>query len=45
VSLALQRRLHDSFHDAGLAPARYLSDLVAAGCVGRGTGRGFLPPV
>jgi 3-hydroxybutyryl-CoA dehydrogenase len=41
VSLAIQQRLHDSFRDAGLAPARYLSDLVAAGCVGRGTDRGF----
>jgi 3-hydroxybutyryl-CoA dehydrogenase len=43
VSLAIQQRLHDSTGEAGLAPARYLSDLVAAGCVGRGTGRGFLP--
>jgi 3-hydroxybutyryl-CoA dehydrogenase len=43
VSLAIQQRLHDSFRDADLAPARYLSDLVAAGCVGRGTSRGFRP--
>jgi 3-hydroxybutyryl-CoA dehydrogenase len=47
VSLAIQRRLHDGLHDtyrnADLAPARYLSDLVAAGCLGRETGRGFRP--
>jgi 3-hydroxybutyryl-CoA dehydrogenase len=42
VSLAIQQRLHDSSGDADLAPARYLTDLVAAGRVGRGAARGFL---
>jgi 3-hydroxybutyryl-CoA dehydrogenase len=41
VSLAIQQRLHDSFRDTDLAPARYLSDLVAAGRLGHGTARGF----
>ncbi|MEU2184922.1 3-hydroxyacyl-CoA dehydrogenase family protein [Streptomyces thermolilacinus] len=41
VSLAIQRVLHDEFREPGLAPAPLLEHLVAAGCLGRKTGRGF----
>ncbi|MEU3654000.1 3-hydroxybutyryl-CoA dehydrogenase [Streptomyces sp. NPDC032161] len=41
VSLAIERVLHDEFRDPGLAPAPLLEHLVAAGCLGRKTGRGF----
>ena len=41
VSLAIERVLHREFHDPGLAPAPLLEHLVAAGCLGRKTGRGF----
>ncbi|MCP2170280.1 3-hydroxyacyl-CoA dehydrogenase family protein [Goodfellowiella coeruleoviolacea] len=41
VSLAIQERLHETCHDPGLAPAEYLSDFVAAGYLGRKSGRGF----
>ncbi|MGK5632724.1 3-hydroxyacyl-CoA dehydrogenase family protein, partial [Streptomyces sp. URMC 123] len=41
VSLAIQRVLHREFRDPGLAPAPLLEHLVAAGCLGRKTGRGF----
>ncbi|HEX5567866.1 MAG TPA: 3-hydroxybutyryl-CoA dehydrogenase [Streptomyces sp.] len=41
VSLAIQRMLHQEFRDPGLAPAPLLEHLVAAGCLGRKTGRGF----
>lgn len=41
VSLAIQQVLHREFRDPGLAPAPLLEHLVAAGCLGRKTGRGF----
>ncbi|WP_425827797.1 3-hydroxyacyl-CoA dehydrogenase family protein [Streptomyces fractus] len=41
VSLAIERVLHHEFRDPGLAPAPLLEHLVAAGCLGRKTGRGF----
>ncbi|MEU6159565.1 3-hydroxybutyryl-CoA dehydrogenase [Streptomyces sp. NPDC047130] len=41
VSLAIQKVLHREFRDPGLAPAPLLEHLVAAGCLGRKTGRGF----
>jgi 3-hydroxybutyryl-CoA dehydrogenase len=41
VSLAIEQVLHQEFRDPGLAPAPLLEHLVAAGCLGRKTGRGF----
>ncbi|MEV0964248.1 MULTISPECIES: 3-hydroxyacyl-CoA dehydrogenase family protein [unclassified Streptomyces] len=41
VSLAIENVLHREFRDPGLAPAPLLEHLVAAGCLGRKTGRGF----
>ena len=41
VSLAIERGLHQEFRDPSLAPAPLLEQLVAAGCLGRKTGRGF----
>ncbi|MCG7525774.1 3-hydroxybutyryl-CoA dehydrogenase [Streptomyces sp. OfavH-34-F] len=41
VSLAIEKVLHGAFRDPGLAPAPLLEHLVAAGCLGRKTGRGF----
>ncbi|GGZ67025.1 3-hydroxyacyl-CoA dehydrogenase family protein [Streptomyces echinoruber] len=41
VSLAIEKVLHEEFRDPGLAPAPLLEHLVAAGCLGRKTGRGF----
>ncbi|MFD6418993.1 3-hydroxyacyl-CoA dehydrogenase family protein [Streptomyces sp. NPDC060194] len=41
VSLAIQKVLHREFRDPGLAPSPLLEHLVAAGCLGRKTGRGF----
>ncbi|MFE5664435.1 3-hydroxyacyl-CoA dehydrogenase family protein [Streptomyces niveus] len=41
VSLAIERVLHREFRDPSLAPAPLLEHLVAAGCLGRKTGRGF----
>ncbi|MBB1243753.1 NAD(P)-binding domain-containing protein [Streptomyces durbertensis] len=41
VSLAIQRVLHREFREPGLAPAPLLEHLVAAGCLGRKSGRGF----
>ncbi|MFE6688631.1 3-hydroxyacyl-CoA dehydrogenase family protein [Streptomyces sp. NPDC057743] len=41
VSLAIEKVLHAAFRDPGLAPAPLLEHLVAAGCLGRKTGRGF----
>ncbi|WP_229924984.1 3-hydroxyacyl-CoA dehydrogenase family protein [Streptomyces sulfonofaciens] len=41
VSLAIERVLHGAFREPGLAPAPLLEHLVAAGCLGRKTGRGF----
>lgn len=41
VSLAIEQVLHTEFRDPGLAPAPLLEHLVAAGCLGRKTGRGF----
>ncbi|MFJ7627902.1 3-hydroxyacyl-CoA dehydrogenase family protein [Streptomyces sp. NPDC097595] len=41
VSLAIEKVLHNEFRDPGLAPAPLLEHLVAAGCLGRKTGRGF----
>jgi 3-hydroxybutyryl-CoA dehydrogenase len=41
VSLAIQTSLHETFADPALAPARYLTDLVHAGRLGRKNGRGF----
>ncbi|GAB3648286.1 3-hydroxyacyl-CoA dehydrogenase family protein [Streptomyces sparsus] len=41
VSLAIQKVLHHEFREPGLAPAPLLEHLVAAGCLGRKTGRGF----
>ncbi|MEV8156455.1 3-hydroxybutyryl-CoA dehydrogenase, partial [Streptomyces fradiae] len=45
VSLAIERVLHEEFREPGLAPAPLLEHLVAAGCLGRKTGRGFLAEV
>ncbi|PZT70772.1 3-hydroxyacyl-CoA dehydrogenase family protein [Streptomyces sp. SW4] len=41
VSLAIEQVLHQEFREPGLAPAPLLEHLVAAGCLGRKTGRGF----
>ncbi|WP_335937963.1 3-hydroxyacyl-CoA dehydrogenase family protein [Streptomyces sp. PTD5-9] len=41
VSLAIEKVLHNEFRDPGLAPAPLLEHLVAAGCLGRKSGRGF----
>ncbi|TDC75880.1 3-hydroxyacyl-CoA dehydrogenase family protein [Streptomyces hainanensis] len=41
VALAIQRTLHHEFREPALAPAGLLGQLVAAGCLGRKTGRGF----
>ncbi|MEU6755258.1 3-hydroxybutyryl-CoA dehydrogenase [Streptomyces sp. NPDC046685] len=41
VSLAIEKVLHKEFRDPGLAPSALLEHLVAAGCLGRKTGRGF----
>lgn len=41
VSLAIEKVLYAEFRDPGLAPAPLLEHLVAAGCLGRKTGRGF----
>lgn len=41
VSLAIEKALHAEFRDPGLAPSPLLEHLVAAGCLGRKTGRGF----
>ncbi|GAB2447944.1 3-hydroxyacyl-CoA dehydrogenase family protein [Streptomyces incanus] len=41
VSLAIEKVLHREFRDPGLSPAPLLEHLVAAGCLGRKTGRGF----
>ncbi|UGY94364.1 3-hydroxyacyl-CoA dehydrogenase family protein [Streptomyces gobiensis] len=41
VSLAIEQVLHKEFRDPGLAPAPLLEHLVAAGCLGRKSGRGF----
>ncbi|WP_406425319.1 3-hydroxybutyryl-CoA dehydrogenase [Streptomyces sp. NBC_00873] len=41
VSLTIEKVLHSEFRDPGLAPAPLLEHLVAAGCLGRKTGRGF----
>jgi 3-hydroxybutyryl-CoA dehydrogenase len=41
VSLTIERVLHSEFREPGLAPAPLLEHLVAAGCLGRKTGRGF----
>jgi 3-hydroxybutyryl-CoA dehydrogenase len=41
VSLAIQQSLHATFADRTLAPARYLTDLVQADCLGRKSRRGF----
>ncbi|WUW20501.1 3-hydroxybutyryl-CoA dehydrogenase [Streptomyces sp. NBC_01463] len=41
VSLAIEKVLHSEFRDPGLAPSPLLEHLVAAGCLGRKTGRGF----
>ncbi|MEU5106380.1 3-hydroxybutyryl-CoA dehydrogenase [Streptomyces sp. NPDC021354] len=41
VSLAIEKMLHREFREPGLAPAPLLEHLVAAGCLGRKTGRGF----
>ncbi|MCZ7415845.1 3-hydroxyacyl-CoA dehydrogenase family protein [Streptomyces sp. WMMC897] len=41
VSLAIEQVLHREFREPGLAPAPLLEHLVAAGCLGRKSGRGF----
>ncbi|MFJ6215807.1 3-hydroxyacyl-CoA dehydrogenase family protein [Streptomyces sp. NPDC092296] len=41
VSLTIEQVLHREFREPGLAPAPLLEHLVAAGCLGRKTGRGF----
>ncbi|MGX2993689.1 3-hydroxyacyl-CoA dehydrogenase family protein [Streptomyces sp. JNUCC 64] len=41
VSLAIEKALHREFREPGLAPAPLLEHLVAAGRLGRKTGRGF----
>ncbi|MGK5447387.1 3-hydroxyacyl-CoA dehydrogenase family protein [Streptomyces radiopugnans] len=41
VSLAIEKVLHEEFREPGLAPAPLLEHLVAAGCLGRKSGRGF----
>jgi 3-hydroxybutyryl-CoA dehydrogenase len=42
VSLAIQRRLSQTFKDPELEPAEYLEHLVRLGFLGRKSGRGFL---
>ncbi|WP_394619052.1 3-hydroxyacyl-CoA dehydrogenase family protein [Lentzea sp. JNUCC 0626] len=42
VALAIQESLHAAFAPVVPAPARHLTDLVAAGVLGRKSGRGFL---
>jgi 3-hydroxybutyryl-CoA dehydrogenase len=41
VSLTIEKVLHSEFRDPGLTPAPLLEHLVAAGCLGRKSGRGF----
>ncbi|MFJ4680102.1 MULTISPECIES: 3-hydroxyacyl-CoA dehydrogenase family protein [unclassified Kitasatospora] len=41
VSLTIEQVLHHEFREPGLAAAPLLEHLVAAGCLGRKTGRGF----
>ena len=41
VSLTIEKVLHAEFREPGLAPAPLLEHLVAAGCLGRKSGRGF----
>jgi 3-hydroxybutyryl-CoA dehydrogenase len=41
VSLAIQRRLYQTFRDPGLKPARYLEHLVQLDHLGRKSGSGF----
>ncbi|MGD9483178.1 3-hydroxybutyryl-CoA dehydrogenase [Streptomyces sp. TRM70308] len=41
VSLAIEQVLYSEFREPGLAPAPLLEHLVAAGCLGRKSGRGF----
>ncbi|KJK58654.1 3-hydroxyacyl-CoA dehydrogenase family protein [Saccharothrix sp. ST-888] len=41
VSLTIEKVLHQEFREPGLAAAPLLEHLVAAGCLGRKTGRGF----
>ncbi|MDH6134376.1 3-hydroxybutyryl-CoA dehydrogenase [Kitasatospora sp. MAA4] len=41
VSLTIERVLHQEFREPGLSAAPLLEHLVAAGCLGRKTGRGF----
>ncbi|MET8703686.1 3-hydroxybutyryl-CoA dehydrogenase [Kitasatospora sp. NPDC004723] len=41
VSLTIEQVLHREFREPGLAAAPLLEHLVAAGCLGRKTGRGF----
>jgi 3-hydroxybutyryl-CoA dehydrogenase len=41
VTLAIQRTLYEEFREPGYAPAPLLEQLVAAGYLGRKTGRGF----
>ncbi|WP_030257967.1 MULTISPECIES: 3-hydroxyacyl-CoA dehydrogenase family protein [Streptomyces] len=41
VSLTIEQVLHQEFREPGLAAAPLLEHLVAAGCLGRKTGRGF----
>ena len=41
VSLAIQETLYREFREPGLAPAGLLRELVAAGCLGVKSGRGF----
>jgi 3-hydroxybutyryl-CoA dehydrogenase len=41
VSLAIQQRLYLEFREPGFAPAPLLEHLVAAGYLGRKSGRGF----
>jgi 3-hydroxybutyryl-CoA dehydrogenase len=41
VSLAIEKELHSEFHEPGFCPSPLLEHLVAAGYLGRKTGRGF----
>ena len=41
VSLTIEQVLHQEFREPGLAAAPLMEHLVAAGCLGRKTGRGF----
>jgi 3-hydroxybutyryl-CoA dehydrogenase len=41
VSLAIEKELHSEFHEPGFTPSSLLEHLVAAGYLGRKTGRGF----